>query len=79
MYFMWLRMFLVSPCVQEHLEKNTEHLAELTETPLSKVDRTDVVNYTRVTQKASRGVRVRFIFCVCVHVYVLCIACACVC
>ena len=36
---------------QEHLEKNTEHLAELTEMPLTKVDRTDVVNYTRVTQK----------------------------
>ncbi len=36
---------------QEHLEKNTEHLAELTEMPLTKVDRTDLVNYTRVTQK----------------------------
>jgi ariadne-1 len=37
--------------LQEMLEKNTEHLAELTEMPLSKMDRTDVVNYTRVTQR----------------------------
>jgi hypothetical protein len=36
---------------QEHLEKNTEHLTELTEMPLAKINRTDLVNYTRVTQK----------------------------
>lgn len=37
--------------LQEHLEKNTEHLAELTEMPLARVNRTDLVNYTRVTQR----------------------------
>jgi hypothetical protein len=37
--------------VQEHLEKNTEHLAELSEMPLLKINRTEVVNFTRVTQK----------------------------
>ena len=38
--------------LQEHLEKNTEHLAELSEMPLLKINRTEVVNFSRVTQKA---------------------------
>jgi len=35
--------------LQQELEKNTEHLSELSEFPLDKMDRTEVVNYTRVT------------------------------
>jgi ariadne-1 len=37
--------------LQEHLEQSTEHLAELTEAPLEKVDRPSVVNFTRVTSQ----------------------------
>lgn len=37
--------------LQEHLERSTETLAELTEQPLTKMDRSQVVNFTRVTQK----------------------------
>ena len=33
------------------LESHTEKLAELCETPLAKVDRTEVINFTRVTKK----------------------------
>jgi ariadne-1 len=40
---------------QEHLEKNTEHLAELTEAPLEKMDRSEVVNFTRVTMQFLRN------------------------
>eukprot|EP00635_Sarcinochrysidales_sp_CCMP3193_P011834 CAMPEP_0118905578 /NCGR_PEP_ID=MMETSP1166-20130328/9514_1 /TAXON_ID=1104430 /ORGANISM="Chrysoreinhardia sp, Strain CCMP3193" /LENGTH=655 /DNA_ID=CAMNT_0006844849 /DNA_START=310 /DNA_END=2277 /DNA_ORIENTATION=+ len=36
--------------LQEHLEKFTETLSELTELPLDKMDRTEVVNITRVTE-----------------------------
>jgi len=35
--------------LQEQLERATEHLAELTEAPLEKMERTEVVNFTRVT------------------------------
>lgn len=37
--------------LQQELEKNTEHLSELSERPLDKLDRQEVVNYTRVTNK----------------------------
>jgi len=36
--------------LQEHLERFTETLSELTELPLDKMDRTEVVNITRVTE-----------------------------
>jgi len=36
--------------LQEHLEKFTEHLSDLTEQPLETIVRSDVVNYTRVIQ-----------------------------
>lgn len=36
---------------QENLEKYTEHLHELSETPLERIDRTDVINYTRCTDR----------------------------
>lgn len=36
---------------QEMLEKNTERLQEYTEQPLDTIDRTEVVNLTRVTEK----------------------------
>eukprot|EP00600_Ochromonadales_sp_CCMP1393_P003405 CAMPEP_0174990518 /NCGR_PEP_ID=MMETSP0004_2-20121128/21372_1 /TAXON_ID=420556 /ORGANISM="Ochromonas sp., Strain CCMP1393" /LENGTH=664 /DNA_ID=CAMNT_0016244147 /DNA_START=79 /DNA_END=2073 /DNA_ORIENTATION=+ len=36
---------------QEMLEKNTERLQEYTEKPLEEIDRTQVVNLTRVTEK----------------------------
>ena len=36
---------------QAMLESHTEKLAELCETPLAKVDRTEVINFTRVTKK----------------------------
>jgi len=36
---------------QEMLEKNTEKLQEYTEKPIDKIDRTQVVNLTRVTEK----------------------------
>jgi ariadne-1 len=35
--------------LQEQLERSTEHLAELTEKPVDKMDRVEVVNFTRVT------------------------------
>ncbi|TMW61508.1 hypothetical protein Poli38472_012699 [Pythium oligandrum] len=41
--------------LQENLEKNTEHLTGLSETPLDKVDRAEVVNYTRVTENFLRN------------------------
>lgn len=37
--------------LQQELEKNTEHLSELSERQLDKLDRQQVVNYTRVTKK----------------------------
>lgn len=36
---------------QEHLEKFTEKLSELTEKPINEIDRTEVINYTMVTEK----------------------------
>jgi hypothetical protein len=36
---------------QEMLEKNVERLHEYTEKPISQIDRTQVVNLTRVTEK----------------------------
>ena len=35
--------------LQSRLEKSTEHVAELTEQPVDKINRADVVNFTRVT------------------------------
>jgi hypothetical protein len=46
---------LLHPRAQEHLEKNTEHLAELTEAPLEKMERSEVVNFTRVTMTFLRN------------------------
>lgn len=40
--------------LQEQLERSTEHLAELTEAPLDKMDRGEVVNFTRVTTQFLR-------------------------
>jgi len=37
--------------LQQELEKTTEHLSELSEGPLEKMNRTEVANYTGVTQK----------------------------
>ena len=37
--------------LQENLEKNTEHLTELSETTLDLMDRAAVINYTRVTEQ----------------------------
>jgi len=37
--------------LQEQLERSTEHLAELTEAPLEKMDRGEVTNFTRVTSQ----------------------------
>jgi ariadne-1 len=37
--------------LQEHLEQSTEHLAELTEAPLEKMDRAQVLNYSSVTKR----------------------------
>lgn len=36
--------------LQENLEKNTEHLTGLSEMPLDKMNRAEIVNYTRVTE-----------------------------
>ena len=36
---------------QEMLEKNTEKLSEYTEYPLDKIDRSQVINLTRVTER----------------------------
>ena len=41
--------------LQQELEKTTEELSELSEQPLGEVDRAQVVNYTRVTQKFSQN------------------------
>ncbi len=41
--------------MQEQLERSTEHLAELTEAPLDKMDRGEVVNFTRVTTQFLRN------------------------
>ena len=37
--------------LQEQLERSTEHLQELTEAPLEKVDRGEVTNFTSVTKQ----------------------------
>lgn len=37
--------------LQEQLERSTEHLQELTEAPLEKVDRGEVINFTSVTKQ----------------------------
>ncbi|RHY35497.1 hypothetical protein DYB32_000016 [Aphanomyces invadans] len=42
--------------LQEDLEKNTEHLTGLAEKPLDKVDRSDVINYTRVTENFLKNI-----------------------
>lgn len=36
---------------QENLEKYTEHLHELSELPLDRINRTDVINFTRCTDR----------------------------
>ena len=41
--------------LQSRLEKSTEHVAELTEQPVDKLDRADVVNFTRVTLNFMRN------------------------
>ena len=43
--------------LQEQLERSTEHLAELTEKPVDKLDRADIVNFTRVTLQVRGGRR----------------------
>ncbi|CAN0036522.1 unnamed protein product [Discosporangium mesarthrocarpum] len=40
---------------QENLEKYTEHLHELSEMPLASIDRTNIINYTRVTGRFCRS------------------------
>jgi len=35
--------------LQSQLEKSTEHVAELTEQPVDKINRGDIINFTRVT------------------------------
>ncbi|OQS02209.1 hypothetical protein THRCLA_05392 [Thraustotheca clavata] len=42
--------------LQEDLEKNTEHLTGLAEMPLDKVDRSDIINYTRVTDNFMKNI-----------------------
>ncbi|KDO23848.1 hypothetical protein SPRG_11280 [Saprolegnia parasitica CBS 223.65] len=37
--------------LQEDLERNTEHLTHLAEKPLNEIDRSELNNYTRVTEK----------------------------
>lgn len=37
--------------LQENLEKNTEHLTGLSESTLDKMNRSEIVNYTRVTER----------------------------
>ena len=39
--------------LQEHLEKFTEQLSEMTELPVDQMDRTEIVNVTRVTGPSS--------------------------
>ena len=46
----WLTPPAATPLLPQ-LEKNTEQLSELTEMPLEAIDRSNVVNYTRVTQR----------------------------
>ncbi len=41
--------------LQEQLERSTEHLAELFEAPLEKMERAEVVNFTRVTLQFLRN------------------------
>jgi ariadne-1 len=41
--------------LQENLEKNAEHLTGLSEAPLDKMNRSDVINYTRVTETFLRN------------------------
>ena len=41
---------------QEMLEKFTEKLSELSEQPLESMDRTNIVNHTRVVQKFVKGI-----------------------
>ncbi|KAJ0403475.1 hypothetical protein ATCC90586_003588 [Pythium insidiosum] len=41
--------------LQENLEKNTEHLTGLSEMPLDKMNRAEIVNYTRVTETFLRN------------------------
>ncbi|RHY58528.1 hypothetical protein DYB38_008783, partial [Aphanomyces astaci] len=42
--------------LQEDLEKNTEHLTGLAEKPLDKMDRSDIINYTRVTENFLKNI-----------------------
>ncbi|OQS01106.1 hypothetical protein ACHHYP_01798 [Achlya hypogyna] len=42
--------------LQEDLEKNTEHLTGLAEKPLDKVDRSEIINYTRVTDNFMKNI-----------------------
>jgi len=37
--------------LQENLEKNTEHLTGLSEMALDEMDRSEIINYTRVTER----------------------------
>lgn len=37
--------------LQQQLETTTEHLSEMSEAPIEKIDRAEVVNYTRVTKQ----------------------------
>lgn len=41
--------------LQEQLERSTEHLSELSEMPLEKLNRTEVVNFQRVTAQFMKG------------------------
>ncbi|DAZ92674.1 TPA: hypothetical protein N0F65_000444 [Lagenidium giganteum] len=41
--------------LQENLEKNTEHLTGLSEQPLEKMNRSEIINYTRVTERFLRN------------------------
>jgi len=41
--------------LQENLEKNAEHLTGLSEMPLEKMNRSDIINYTRVTETFLRN------------------------
>ncbi|KAF0699866.1 Aste57867_9576 [Aphanomyces stellatus] len=42
--------------LQEDLEKNTEHLTGLAEKPLDKMDRSEIINYTRVTDNFLKNI-----------------------
>jgi ariadne-1 len=41
--------------LQENLEKNTEHLTGLSEISLEKMNRSEIINYTRVTERFLRN------------------------